>query len=157
MTSKIITLTLVAMALFSCKDKEAQKLKNEQEEIKYQKERVVTLNKDFLYSCLITSSKTELPLENVQFVLKMYFEDKEDFVFKSNSFVVLNDDNWEHAERHNLDLIKETSEKHNIPYNDVVKIYSTLEISERIKDLENEISNLNSTIHDLESEIDKVN
>ena len=105
MTIKLTLLTILAIVLFSCKDKEAEKLKREQQKEKNLKDRATKLNKDFLYSCYIISSKTELPLANVQLVLKKYFEDKYDFVFKPNSLIVLKDDNWNHARKHNLDLI----------------------------------------------------
>ena len=145
----------IAILLVSCKDKEAEKLKKEQEKEKHQKEKAIELNKDFMYSCAIIASKTQISIENVQLVLKEYFQNKKYFVFSPNSFVVLNDNSRKYSEKHKLDLIKETAEKYAIPFDNVIKIYCEFEYLERIDDLENQIYSLDCTIQDLESEIDK--
>ena len=152
--SKFWSILLCSLIFFSC-NKEQKELQKQKRREEYKKEMVQNLNKDFNYYCLIIASKTNFQLDEVKPVLREYFIFKKGSVFNNNSFDVIADGSYKTKEIHNLDLMLQTSNKTGIAFKDIVKIYSELETSERINDLDNDVYNLSSTIEDLQTEIEK--
>lgn len=152
-TKSIFGIVLLITLLISCKHTEKEKIKKKVEEA--EKEYVIDLNKDFMYQCTITSFKTKIPIEDVKKILKEYYIYKKNCSFKGNSFIILDDYDFKKEAKHTYDLINEATDKFSIPYENVIAIYSELETSQRINELEDEILSLSSTVEDLENEINR--
>ena len=151
---KIIVLTIIISQVLSCKNKEEELAKEERLK-KYQIEMISDLNKDYLYCCGIISIRTKISIKVVKPVVKEFFISQFGYVFDENSFNVSKESETSYDTKHNLDLIKETSEKYFIPYIDVLTIYSELENFTKFDELQEEISTLDAMVQDLDGKINE--
>jgi uncharacterized pyridoxamine 5'-phosphate oxidase family protein len=147
-----VCFTFLVLSIISCKNKEEElamlkKIEN------YEKEEIINMTKDFMYQCDIISYRTKIDLEKVELVLKDYFIVRNGYIFKENSLVIIESTYMDSDEIHNYDLIDNATKKYSMSRDDVIKIYSELESSHQFSDLQFEISELRSTIEDLESKL----